>query len=309
MYRRLSFTVCVLLVLVGVSKFANAALLPSNGICSTTGVTLESIAAVTDVSKTNLLSKSYDSTSCLGVFKNANDDQHNLSNPAINIGQLDSGLLNGQGGLIDYMAFISDSDLQDFDGDGNATDPGWIYLANYQAGGNTEYRSLGPIGGQSLNIADLLTITISCTWQSGECVKGAWELRTKLDIIDKVQALLGKATFDHLTFALKASNDFAIYDFNFNDIFAAEKQRNAGSVLNFNTPYVLSGFFNTYDFSKINGKGKTIYNGLSHMNIAARDPSDPSTTQVPEPAAILLFGFGLLMMGRTARSRQKLRLA
>ncbi len=117
-----------------------------------------------------------------------------------------------------------------------------------------------------------------------DCDSIDWLLTTKLDIIDNVQELLGPSTFDHLAFSVKAGNQksgggFAVYDFNFKTIFAAEND----PALNFLTPYQLGGTLNTMDLGS---------KGISHLNVWARDPID-NTTRVPEPSSLALFALAI----------------
>ena len=94
-----------------------------------------------------------------------------------NIGEENDVLLNGQGDLFDGMEFIDEEDLLDLDGNGNATDPGWIHLGdawkNWGRGFTTFYDELGPNpeGDNptlSIEINDLLTLTFGCgeRWRS-----------------------------------------------------------------------------------------------------------------------------------------------
>jgi len=256
--------------------------------CTTDSATLDSITnlpVIVGPNPPNLLSTSYNATSCIGVYDHGNDDAMGLSEPNPNIGQLNDGILNGEGDLLNGLEFIDPSDLQDLDGDGIFTDPGWIHLAHYTPGGIT-YDTAGPspLADIVLDIGDLLILSFTC--DNSDCTELDWVLETKLDIIDQVQSLLGEATFDHLAFSIKASNGFAVYDFNFVDIFAAE----ANPLLNFNTPYILSGTLNTGDFMNAQGG----FQQISHMNIWARDPSD--TTEVPEPSTLGILGLGVLIM-------------
>ena len=178
--------------------------------------------------------------------------------------------------------FISEEDKQDLDGDGDATDPGWIHLAKIENkwgnGFSTDYDSSGPsyTSDLVLDIDDLLTLTLSCTDDLfGLCTGGySWELATKVGIIGDVQSLLGDATFDHLAFSINSKSKFnkkyAVYDFDFTEIFEYENN----PALNFSTPYVLSGTFNMNDFPLFHG----VDYSPAHINVWARDPTD-----VPEP--------------------------
>ena len=126
-----------------------------------------------------------------------------------------------------------------------------------------------------------------------DCSSIDWLLRTNLDIIGNVQALLGPATFDHLAFSVKAGNEnsgggFAVYDFNFKTIYAAEND----PALNALTPYQLGGSLNTADFGS---------KGISHLNVWARDPTS-DTTEIPEPSTLALFVLAMLL-GKNIRRK------
>ncbi|MDP4536594.1 hypothetical protein Q3O60_10375 [Alkalimonas collagenimarina] len=268
----------------------------NNENCS--AVTLTSVSNL-GAPGTNLLSQSYNANQCIGFIgpnPSHNDDPfNNINNPTTNIGYLGDGLLNGgvHNGNQYFIGteFIDQSDLQDLQTSGNFIDPGWIHLGHFNGdNSNWTYSSLGtglvkddePV--TPLNIADLLELSLDCTsGNANDCKAGTWTISTKLDIIEQVQALLGPATFDHLAFSIKAGPSFVVYDFNFKNIFANEND----PLLNFNTPYILSGTFNTSDLGN---------KGVSHLNIMARDPIDTTTVDVPAPATLAILGLGLLVL-------------
>lgn len=258
-------------------------------------VTLTSVAAIT-APGSNLLSNSYVSSQCIGFISTPppkpithNDDPHN--NPTTNIGYFGDGLLNGGNPYFDGSEFIDvNTDYQDLKKKGSFVDPGWIHLTHFDADTKKwTYSNAGTgIINPTLNIADLLTFSIDCApldpdslGNLGDCKSGTWQLKTKTDIIQQVVQLLGPATFDHLAFSIKAGPNFVVYDFDFKDIFGAENN----PLLNFNTPYVLGGTFNTSDMRNA---------GISHMNVFARDPQDPN--RIPAPATLLMFGLGLMFL-------------
>lgn len=283
------------------SSISYASVITAPQACNIENAQITSIASVldTDNPKAELLSSQHSATGCAGVFYGANDDP--LSSPFLNIGQLGDGLLNGGNDFLTGMEFIETSDLQDVDGIDGKNDPGWIRLAHFDAedsdnsASGITYDTAGPIANNLeypelvLDIGDLLTLGLTCSNGGlGDCKQLSWTLATNALIIPTVQQLLGNATFDHLAFSVKAGNRFAVYDFNFNDIFQDEP------LLNFQTPYILSGSISTNDFinsyDKKTGNPKS-FAGISHLNVWARDPANNSV-QVPEPSsfAILLLG-------------------
>jgi hypothetical protein len=283
------------------SSISYASIITNPQTCNVENSQLISVTSVLDTNdpKTELLTSQHSATSCVGVFSGANDDP--LSSPFLNIGQFGDGLLNGGNAFFTGMEFIETSDLQDVDGIDGKNDPGWVRLAHFDAGNSNNsasgitYDTAGPIANNLeypelvLDISDLLTLGLTCSNGAlGDCKQLDWTLATNALIIPTVQQLLGNATFDHLAFSVKAGNRFAVYDFNFNDIFEDE------SLLNFQTPYILSGSISTSDFinNSKNGKSKS-FAGISHLNVWARDPVDNST-QVPGPSSLAILSLGII---------------
>jgi len=294
------------LSLVSMGQAQAALITPTLNDTDCAGVTLTSITTLTDQS-TNLLGSSvYNASQCIGFisYGKGNDKVTFNDGPwhvdgTTNIGYLGDGLLNGQvkngDQYFDGSEFITvPDDLQALKDPSQKVDPGWIHLVSFDANGaQYEYSTMGAglVGKPILNIADLLTFSLDCEIGSiGDCSAGTWKLETKLDIIEQVTSLLGPAAFDHLAFSIKTANSFVVYDFNFKDIFAAEKAKGNNS-LNFSTPYILAGGFdNSFD---LEGQG------ISHLNVMARDPQD--LTRIPEPAPFAMFGLGVLLVLLRAR--------
>lgn len=235
-----------------------------------------------------------DSTSCFGVV-DGNDHQGGLSAPNPNIGELNDGLLNGEGNIVSPLQFISASQLLDLDGDGTATDPGWLFLGSVDGGGSGIFVMDGY--NKPLAIDDILALTLTCTGAGGDaCTIGTWTLTTELDIIDVVQALLGRNSFDHLAFVTKSAQGFAIYDFDFNIILQSLLDA-GGAGFDYVTPYSFTGIWNTDDFTNQRGNSQN----YSHISVWARDPL--STTQVPVPGTLALLGLGLVVFGFVRRRK------
>lgn len=105
-----------------------SATLVSAGECTTDSITLDSVSIVGD--NTNLLANGHDTTSCIGTYW-GQDFIGGGAYTENNIGELGDGFLNGQWGVLTGNEFLDGpEDLQDLDGDGNATDPGWIHLGD-----------------------------------------------------------------------------------------------------------------------------------------------------------------------------------
>ena len=305
-------SICFLVTLLFVSS--NSFAVPCNCgdlNCCTEKFTLDSIIYTPELGVSpndNLLSSSYFATSCEGVFLGENDDAGGLSSPSPNIGMENDGILNGQGDLFTGLEFIESGDLQDLDGNGIFTDPGWIHLAELDTqDGSVTYDTSGPNpygANLVLNIEELLTLTFEDTNSTDDGLnEGKWTLTTHLDVIAEAQSLLGEATFDHLAFSIKAGDAFAVYDFDFKEIFTEE----SNPALNFLTPYELSGTFNTNDFlscKKVDGEcvWTEPAHAISHLNVWARDPAD--TTVIPEPATLFLLGVGFVGIGFYTRRRR-----
>lgn len=254
----------------------------------------------------------YNASECVGIYSGNDSVQ-----TANNIGELGDGFLNGESSVLTGYEFIDgmvdgalnpwfDGDPMDIDGDTIATDPGWINLAKFDTStGGTNYNKIESYDGtKSLHISDVLELTFSCS--GSDCESINWTLTTDIDIADTVREVLDRSTFDHLAFVAKAGSHkedqgWAIYDFNFYEIFGNEAL-NGNGVFDFETAYSLSGSINVKYNKNANDKIGDFSAGLSHLSVWARDPVGDEVTQVPEPSTIALFGLSLLLIA-TRRKR------
>ncbi|WP_432468033.1 hypothetical protein [Agarivorans sp. Z349TD_8] len=295
------------ILIVGYSSWGSAAPVTSyvpSGTCNTNNVVLRSM--MLSGGSEELLSSAHSASSCL-VFA-GNDDGH-ANDPIVNIGQKNDGLLNTRYGASNDLFFIEPEDLQNLDNQplGVADDPGWIHLASVNADMQVNYDQAGPIvpGGLSLSIDDLLNMTFNCVaGRRGECTSVNWVIETDPGIIGDVSQLLGAASFDHLAFSIKVAKGFIIYDFDFIDIFKQELANDPASSLNFQTPYKLSGSLDTDDFENPQGNSTQ---AISHLNVWARDPADPTQVMEPSSFGILVIALLGLMIARISRKSMLVR--
>lgn len=269
---------------------SQAGVLVSDGLCTTDSVHITSISETGSGNAVYAATPGQAATACAGMYAGANDDAQGGSEPDPNIGELGDGFMNGQsikGESFDYFNFISPADLQDRDGDGNATDPGWVHLAHVDENGNTTYSSMGE-GSDELYLGDILNFIFCLSGPDCSLTGGSWSLEVSEDSFDLVADILGPNTFDHLTFVFKAGQNLGVYDFDFTQL--------AGGVFNidFTTAYTFEGTWNTGDFTNKKGNAQDI----SHMSIWARDPA-LTVVDIPVPSSLwLLLAGGLVLVLR-----------
>ena len=223
-------------------------------------------------------------TSCYGVVPGNNDSGGLQDGSAPNLGYLNDGLLNGEGGLISPTQFISASQLQNLQGLG-AIDPGWVMLGRLDNtnSGELSYASVKPSGQPAYSFANVIkyTQTVVADPNNAKYLGGSWLLQVDVDAVSKLESagLFNRSIFDHLAFSLKAGDNWAIYDFDFNSL----------NGFNLDTPYTIKGTWTmNCDFCNQNDAGQNI----SHLAVWARDPV--TAQAVPEPGSLALLGLGLL---------------
>jgi len=229
-----------------------------------------------------------DSTSCLGAYYGNNSE---FINPIENLGYDEDGWLNKEGYNNWWTgpgAFVTEEDLLDLDGDGQADDPGWVYVGKDDGNGFKGQTSTN--GDASYDfIDDLITFdnckdkkgkVASCV--GGEAVSGNWSYTPPAMNPDELTSLLGGDFFDQVAIVFKAGNAFAMYNFSIEDL-------GLDPVLAGDYNYAFTG---TWDISDVLGGS-----ALSNVSFWARDPIG-ETTEVPEPSTLLLLSAGLFLLRR-----------
>ncbi len=251
---------------------------------------------------------SINSTKCFGVnvagAPSANDDAGGRSSPSPNIGHLGDGFLNGEslpddpGSVLDPYFFIDSpagddspslSTPHDIPGNDSIYDPGWIHLARIDGGESkaVTYSDVGS-GAEALFIGDLLTVQWTCS--SDDCGTGTWTLETVPNIVDLVEGILGRNSFDHLAISIFQANKLAVYDFDFTIL--SKTGNELEGLIDFVTPYSFSGTWDMKDFAPQS-------DSFSHVNFWARDPLIAQAVPAPFTWALIMIGLLGLAITRT----------
>lgn len=174
----------------------------------------------------------------------------------------------------------------------NGVDPGWIKLYSTDGG----YGANPTLDNLELVISQLMTINVT---RNADNKGGEWSINLDPQIITQVQNVLGRNAFDHLAIILKSSQESIVYDFDFNvyaQYFASQGQN---IPFDYVTPYDFTGTWKTTDFTNNQGRVQ----GLSHLEIWARDPDGDQT--IPEPASLALLGLGFAALGLSRRKNKQ----
>ncbi len=246
--------------------------------CSFIDVQITTIELL-DGSGVNTLPVPQDATDCLGAYKGNNSA---FLKPDDNLGYDEDGWLNKE----DYNdwwdgpgAFVDEADLLDLDGDGDADDPGWVFVSESNNAGSMIGQSSSDGNSTYTFIDDLITFD-NCKDKNGnasqciggEAVSGTWAYTPPAQNPDALTNLLGGDFFDQVAVIFKAGNAFAMYNF---------------SILDLGLDPVLAGDYNfaftgTWDISDVLAD-----KGLSNVTFWARDPI--GDVEVPEPSTLVLF--------------------
>jgi len=292
---------CMAMGAVAVAFFANAATAvakpadPAQAKCSTDSYTITKAAAAGQTPQS--IGTPINATGCYGTVKlEPTNNPASIHPDGGNLGYLNDGLLNGENGVLPWSTFVTPDRLQDLNpapGTGNV-DPGWIQLGTMSASAGTLNTSGIGTGANPFNLNNVLTFTQATTSASNSAsIYGTWSLSLDADIVSKLHdaGLFQRNNFDQLAFVVKASNSWAVYDFDFTTIGGFDLTQ----------PYSLSGTWNLDDFQNKDGNDQE----LSFLGVWARDPVGPGATgNVPEPGMLALFGAGLLSLGALRRRRQ-----
>lgn len=250
--------------------------------CSTSDVKVTSVGQYSSTSADATITMSnvpaVNAAACAGGFS-GND----MPLPTTNLGYAGDGLLNGaaqttgqQAGNVPFPggAFNTLYSYSDLDGDGQADDPGWIFLGRVNFGdGGTGFEPAAIGGDASIVLASFFSVTLTGAG------KGIWSFTPDATVAARALEELGKNYFDQFALVFKQSTQFAAYDFTAAQFGIAQPSAD-DPIFNFG---------GTFDVSNTLRPA-----GLSHISLWARDPGFTSTTELPEPGSLALLGLGAL---------------
>ncbi|MFB0981714.1 MAG: PEP-CTERM sorting domain-containing protein [Alteromonadaceae bacterium] len=291
--KKIIFPAAILALIANGFSYAGLMEVVSNDSCNLSSVQITDITAVAPPGSNIVTQGDIDATSCLGFITSPDNDWGNEPNP--NIGALYDGLLNEEASNTKngysyyvpgntFLTNINDS-MIDLNGDGDATDPGWIRLGGMEVGNGFIYESV-----KDYNLDGVIDISFN--------LNGTWSLTVDPSAIEFATSVLGRpSVFDHLAFVMKGPNNvdgsWAIYDFNFHDLID-DYGVNGLDISLGDTAYAFEG---TWD--------KNLFvndDALSHMSVWAHDP--PAVSDVPEPSTFTIFALGLigLLLRKTSKN-------
>ncbi|MCT6698347.1 hypothetical protein [Rheinheimera sp. 4Y26] len=231
---------------------------------------------------------------CYGFVVGNNSD---MALPIDNLGIDNDGWFNTPTGLWADGAF--DPELLDLDDDGDADDPGWVYMGKDEGQGFKGAIIPDPDPDDDVDqeykfVDDLFSCSATVDGTYGTCVNfisGFWKFTPPSTQPELLIDLLGGSFFDQVAVVFKGGNGFAIYNFTLS-------QLGLDPILAGDIKYEFGGKF---DLSQtvVNTGGSSA--GLSNISLWARDPFLP--TQVSEPGYLALLGIALLVLYRRRQLR------
>lgn len=230
-------------------------------------------------------------TGCLGAYE-GND----IVNVGDNRGFLNDGMLNNTDMFPDYGAFLTAEDLLDLQGTGTPQDPGWVFVGkiDYDEDTGAETYTNGTttngIDSYTFSIGDILMLHFTDSGMKA----GTFTYKPPQTNPQALLDVLGaNKFFDQAAVILKASTQWAIYNFKISDLGLPPVVGTVATNFMFSGTFDLSGTF-------LAGSDKNPQTpGLSHASLWLRDPFGTTST-IPTPGTLmsLLLGLGLLLAGR-----------
>ena len=232
-----------------------------------------------------------DATGCLGAYS-GNDSGKGIDSVGDNRGFLNDGLLNNTDIFPEFGAFLTAEDLLDLQGTGTAQDPGWVFVGKTDfnkngSGSNTNGTITNGDDSYTFSIGDILMLHFT----NPKLTTGTFTYKPPQTNPQALLDVLGaNKFFDQAAVILKASDQWAIYNFKISDLGLPPVIGTVETNFMFSGTFDLSGTF-------LNNGGNTP--GLSHVSLWLRDPFGTTST-IPTPGTLmsLLLGLGLLLAGR-----------